>query len=270
MLIQNLGFGIITPLWMCFHLASSSPTINPSAPTPLAASNPLPLLTLPISTLFAPVLPNVLMSLPVPHRLSPTIFTKQFYTAVSQFWPVLLGMSQLILPIAISAATPGIQALSEHEKKVKSLRYLRRCYAFTLVLTTCSHLLAAGIPVLAHLFPSLFSPVHVSRLQPSNVFVPSSPFSPIEPITSIADGILTLVQWDLLTGSLAVLVWAVTLRVQAQKTGFWAYEWVEGLVKVAALVCVCGPVGAAAAVLWERDELVFQRGFEAGSERKDE
>lgn len=100
--------------------------------------------------------------------------------------------------------------------------------------------------------------------------MPSAPFTPVKHIPSISDAVLAFLQWDLLTGSLAVLVWAVTLRVQAQAKGFWAYEWVKGSVKVAALVCVSGPVGAAAAILWERDELVLGRGIVNESERKND
>lgn len=66
-----------------------------------------------------------------------------------------------------------------------------------------------------------------------------------------------------------MLVWALTLRVQAQARGFWAYEWVEGLVKVLALVAMSGPAGAAVMVVWERDELVFGRDFERERENKD-
>ena len=65
-----------------------------------------------------------------------------------------------------------------------------------------------------------------------------------------------------------MLVWAVSLRVQAQERGFWAYEWVEGLVKVVGLVGVAGPVGAAVAVVWERDEAVFGWEGEREGERE--
>jgi hypothetical protein len=78
-------------------------------------------------------------------------------------------------------------------------------------------------------------------------------------MTSVPDTILRFLQWDLLTGGFAVLVWALTLRVSAQGRGMWAYEWIEGLIKVALLTLLSGPCGAAAAVMWERDELVFEQ-----------
>lgn len=267
--MQNVGYGLIVPLWLYFHLAFS-PTINTWTAAPLTSSNPLPLLTLPFSTILAFFVPNILMTLPPGHALSSNNSTKQFYTALSQFWPILLGVSQIILPIAISAATPGINALTEHDKKVKSLKYLRRCYAFTLIAATCSHLIAVGIPLVAYFSPGLFNPGYLSQLQLSNMFVPRSPLPPVQGIVSVADGVLNFVQWDLLIGSLAVLVWAVTLRVKAQGRGLGAFEWLEGLVKVAALVCVSGPVGAAVTVVWERDELVFGRETETEEGDEDE
>ena len=199
------------------------------------------------------------MALPVPTSISPDYGTKQFYGAIVQIWPALLGASQLVLPILISAATSNAYALSEHDKKTKSLKYLRRCYAFALFTTTIAHFFAMGIPLLAYLFPALFSVAYLPQLELSNMFIPTSPLPPIQPIASIEDGVLYFLQLDLVSGSVPVLVWAVALRAQAQEGKFWAYEWVEGLVKVAALTAVSGPVGAAVAVMWERDEVVFER-----------
>lgn len=263
--MQNAGYGLIVPVWLYLHLAFS-PTINDPLPTKLMASNPLPLSTLPLSTILAFFIPNFLMSLTPGHALCADNSTKQFYTAVSQFWPIILGGLQIILPIIISAAIPGINTLTEENKKVKSLRYLRRCYAFALISTTCSHLIAFGIPLLAYFAPGLFGAPYLSQLELSNMFVLRSPLPPVQHIASIADGVLNFVQWDLLIGSVSVLVWAVTLRVKAQGRGFEGFEWIEGLVKVMALVCLSGPVGAAVAVVWERDEHVFARATELGDE----
>lgn len=267
LLMQNLGFGLVVPLWLFLHLAASSTIKSPTAAA-LTASNPLPLLTLPLSTVLAFLLPNLLMSLSPPHRFSPDNSTKQLYVAISQFWPILISTSQIILPVAISATTPGINALSEHDKKVKSLKYLRRCYIFAFASATLSHIVAVSIPLLAYLFPTLYSPSYLSQLQLSNVFVPKSPLPPIQRISTFADGVLTFLQWDSLIGSLAVLVWALTLGLQAQRTRLWAFEWLESFMKVAALVCVSGPVGAAVVVIWERDEMVFGMDLRREDERK--
>jgi hypothetical protein len=267
--MQNLGFALITPLWMYLHLTySATATADPSSVSPFTSSKPLPLLTLPFSAFLAFVVPNVLMSLSPPHPLSPTTSTKQFYTALSQFWPLYLTASQIILPIVISAAKPGINALSEHDKKRNSLKYLRRCYVFALLTATSSHLIALGIPLLAYLFPELFSSAYVAQVQPSNVFVSVSPLPPVRQIEDVAEGALRLIQWDLYIGPFTVLVWAVALRVQAQGRGFWLYEWMGGLLKVGALTAVSGPCGAAVAVMWERDELVFERDLGKDREKK--
>jgi Na+/H+-dicarboxylate symporter len=263
--MQNAGYGLIVPIWLYLHLVFS-PTINNQEPSKLMASNPLPLSTLPLSTILAFFIPNFLMSLTPGHALCADNSTKQFYTALSQFWPIFLGGLQIILPIIISAAVPGIITLSEENKKVRSLRYLRRCYAFALISTTCSHLIAFGIPLLAYFAPGLFRAPYLSQLELSNMFVLRSPLPPVQSITSIADGVLSFVQWDLLIGSVSVLVWATTLRVKAQGRGFDIFEWIEGFFKVLGLVCLSGPVGAAAAVVWERDEHIFARALELEDE----
>ena len=273
-LMQNLGNALVTPLWMYLHL-TYSPTATSSSPSAslLASDNPLALLTLPISVSLVLWLPKILMALPVPSRLSPDYSSKQFYTAFIPFWPLLLAASQFVLPIIVSAGTTGVQALSEHDKKNKSLKYLRRCYDFALLAACISHFIAVGIPLLAHIFPGLFNPAYLPQLQLSNIFVPSSPFPPIQPMTNMADGVLYFLHWELLIGSVPTLVWAVTLWVQAQEKSLWAYEWVEGFVKVAALTAVSGPVGAAVAIIWGRDELVFARELEKdkakGTEKKE-
>ncbi len=76
------------------------------------------------------------------------------------------------------------------------------------------------------------------------------------------------VQWDLLIGSFAVLVWALALALQARRTRLWAFEWLESFIKVVALVCVSGPVGAAVVVIWERDEMVFRMDLRREEQRK--
>ncbi len=205
------------------------------------------------------------MALPVPSRYSPDYATKQSYIGLVQFWPLLLAVSQFLLPIIISAGSSGVQALSERDKQIKSLRYLRRCYAFALFVASIAHLIAIGIPLLAHIFPAMFNPTYLPQLELSNMFIPISPLPPVQPMTNIADSVMHFLQWDLLTGSAAVLVWTIALRVQAQERSFWAYEWVEGLVKVAGLTVVSGPIGAAVAIMWDRDELVFAR--DLGRER---
>lgn len=62
-------------------------------------------------------------------------------------------------------------------------------------------------------------------------------------------------------GSAAFLVWAMSVRIRAQERGLWFFEWVEWVVKVGGLVAVAGPVGAGVALVWERDEMWFEREF---------
>jgi hypothetical protein len=269
MLMQNLGFALVTPIWLHIHLAHSPiATSDDVTASALASNNPLPLATLPIGIMIAFFLPNVLMSLPAPTVID--YETKQLYCAASQFWPLILAIVQVALTLTISAVRSGPQALTEHEKKRKSLENLRICYAFALISATLPHLTAVGVPLLAQLFPALFNPAYLPQLLPSRVFRPAFPWQPVAKIASLSGGVLQFLQWDLFTGSTAVLVWALALRVQAQGRKFWLYEYVGAALRAAALNAVCGPCGVAVAVMWERDELVFARDFEKETGKKRE
>lgn len=252
LVMQSAGFAIVIPLYLYLHLRNS-PTVKASTAGPLTVPNPLHLLTLPINISISILLPVVLMALPPPQYLSPDHSTQQLYMAYVYFYPLTLLVLQTALPAVLSVLTGTLNTQSESERTARSLSYLRWCYIFALLVAGSAHVVYLGIPCLAWAFPAIFNTKYLQYLQPGTVFLPIVPSA--NPL-SLADGVSEFLKWEIIAGLYPVLVWAVTLRASARE--LWAIEWVGGLFKTLALVLLVGPAGAAVALVWERDEMVFE------------
>ena len=75
------------------------------------------------------------------------------------------------------------------------------------------------------------------------------------PVKILADGALWFLQWDIIVGVSAALLWALTLRTKVNHER----ATLGGVVKTASLTALLGPCGSAAVAIWGRDELVFGR-----------
>ena len=91
---------------------------------------------------------------------------------------------------------------------------------------------------------------------PLLVFKPVWPFGSRKAHT-LADGALWFLQWDLITSSSALLLWAFTLRTEAEGSKVMFYQFALGLILSLVFSVAVGPSGAAVLALWARDELVF-------------
>jgi hypothetical protein len=73
----------------------------------------------------------------------------------------------------------------------------------------------------------------------------------------IYEGGIWLLDWDALVGGSAVVVWAVTLYLQARETA-GASEPISALLyRCAGYAMLGGNMGIATGLLWERDGLVL-------------
>ena len=253
----------------------------------MTLSDPLPLFTIPLSILVAVLIPNVLILLTSAVNAAPSTFekdgslppltsangdiaahapsAKQFYTALSQFWSVIFGAAQILLPSGFATVESQFIIYTEPDKKILSRKYSIWCYRVAIMIGTVTHLAYVALPILARFFPPLLDPTYRSQLQPSNVFIPPPvhfPPSTAKPLDSVADGVLGFMQWDLILGSAALLIWTTALRVQAQAAigkGLWLYEWAAKVVRTIVLVVCCGPSAAAAEIMLRRDNLIFER-----------
>lgn len=237
-----------------FIQLSTSPTVVSPSIDDIAVPSPLQVAVAPISILLAYGVPSVLMCLPAPATIS--FDAKQGWAGAQQLWPIWISLTQLVITSIVSAVNPMVNVLTEDEKKTKTLKYLRYAYGFALLMSVGGHLTAWGLSLLAYAFPVLITSKYDAMMLPQHVFVPVWPFGTLQANT-VADGALWFLQWDVITGTAAVLLWAYTLRVEGEGEEVPFYKWVVGLtISLIAAVAV-GPSGAATLALWARDELIF-------------
>lgn len=213
------------------------------------------LATAPLSILIGFGLPSILMCLPAPTMVS--FETKQTWTGIQQGWSIWIGITQFILTSAVFSFDQKASVVTESDKRVKTLKYLRQAYMFAILSSAGSHIAAWGLPLLAYAFPVLFSPVYLPQLQPARIFLPVLPFGPNK-VGVLADGALGFLQWDTIVGVTATLLWALTLRASVKQENAIPVQTLSGAIKIVITTLALGPCGAAAVAMWSRDELVFE------------
>jgi hypothetical protein len=128
----------------------------------------------------------------------------------------------------------------------------RQVYAFAFALATITHIVSWSVSLTSLLFPALYLPSIVADLNPARVFLPIISYE----YTKWPLGIHRLLQWDNFVGSTAVLVWAAAPLSNAyQFSGNKLH--LPLVLKVLGLSITSGFVGAAAVLLWERDEVLL-------------
>jgi len=233
----------------------NSPTVSSPRNFDLILNSPLQLAIAPIATIIGFGVPSLVMALPAPSVIS--IDSKQTWTAIQQGWPIWIALVQTIMTALLSIANPMVSVLTEEDKRAKTLKYMRRAYAFALTSSAGAHLTICGASLMAYAFPSMFTEPYRSQLQPSNLLLPIVPFGPRQAHT-LADGALWFLQWDLIIGVISVLLWGSTLRTTANKDTGIMRLFVNFFKSAILTVCV-GPSGAAVVAVWGRDEVVLGR-----------
>lgn len=253
--VAIVGYACVAPLWFALHLWIS-PTVNKPQDYQLYVGSPIKIALVPISIMVGFGLPSVLMCLPAPNLVS--FETKQTWTAIQQGWSIWIGITYSILTRIALNRDQRASILTEADKKAKSIKYLRQAYAFAILSSAGSHLAAFSLSLLAFAFPVLFSSTYLPQLQPERIFVPVVPFGQPE-VKTLADGALWFLQWDIVVGVAATLLWGLTLRTTAKHEQVTLAKVVIGAIKTGATVLFLGPCGTAAVAVWGRDELVFRR-----------
>ncbi|OQV00520.1 hypothetical protein CLAIMM_06003 [Cladophialophora immunda] len=212
--VAIVGYACVAPLWFALHLWMS-PTVLKPKDYQLEVDAPIKIAIAPISILVGFGLPSLLMCLPAPTVVS--FETKQTWTGIQQGWSIWIGLTQSLLTILAFAIDQRASVLTENDKRLKSARYLRLAYAFAIISSAGSHLAALSLSTLAYLFPVLFSATYLPQLQPARIFVPVVPFGQPQ-VKVLADGALWFLQWDIVVGVSASLLWGLTVR-DASKHG---------------------------------------------------
>ena len=262
--VAIIGYACVAPLWFALHLWTS-PTVNNPKDYQLIVSTPVKLAVVPISILIGFGLPSVIMALPAPTVLS--FETKQTWTAIQQGWAIWIGIVHFVLSSGAIIRDQRASILTEADKRTKTIKYLRRAYAFSVLSSTGSYLAGLSLTGLAYAFPVLFSSTYLPQLQPKQVYWPVLPFGDHR-VNTLADGALWFLQWDLIIAVLSNIVWGLSVRVASKKTKVTIGSLVVDTIKTVLLTLVLGPTATAAVALWGRDELVFRKGDPATEKNK--
>lgn len=182
-----------------------------------------------------------------------SIDLKQIFIAVWQPWPAYVSILTTAVHILFSSFTKNDTSIEGGRATLKSLR---RVYAFAFGNAALAHIILHTISIATVAAPMLFQESFAKALHPCKVFATALPWVPLK-VDNIADGVHIFLRWDYLIGSTGVLLWAMTLHVNAHKAILGSMSWCDLLTKVGLLTVVSGPVGAAVELMWERDELVI-------------
>jgi hypothetical protein len=252
--MQIIGFAAITPAFLALHLWTSPTATNPTVENLWVDPNQLA--ALPISVVVGLFLPSLAMALPAPSIV--TIAQKQALAAFWQAFPLWIYVVQQVVVTLVALISPTDSKSTALEKNDAALEGLRLAYMFGVSCSAWGHIGTWSISLIAMLFPQLFALGVAEVLHPKNVFLNALPWSGAK-AANIAEGMKWLLQWDLLIGSVVMLLWAIAVRVRVETPRSSLLAYVSQLALLLTVSLIIGPSGAAVMAVWTRDELVFGR-----------
>ncbi|KAK5078705.1 hypothetical protein LTR64_002881 [Lithohypha guttulata] len=254
LLVAIVGYACVAPIYFVLHLINSPVVKNPRDWN-VVLDQPIKLAIVPVATLIGFGIPSALMALPAPGLL--TLESKLNWTAIQQGWPIWIYFSQKALEALVAWFDPMVSMRTEKQKRAETAKYMYRAYVFALGASAGAHLLFVGMGLAAWLLPGALSAKLQVQLHPENFFIPPNPFSD-EKATTLANGALWFLQWDLIVGVLSTMVWGITVRLSAVGKVDSFGAWVAALIKYGFLSAVVGPSGAAVWAIWERDVVALK------------
>ena len=243
LLLQNFTIACVMPVYLVIHLSTST-TVQPSKSNVFMPYNEL--VAIPIALTIGFVIPTVLTSLPAPSIVS--FNGKQNLVAFWQAFPVWVAVVQQLLAFGFSISGYNKKSVSN----LTCITTLCCVYTFLLSLASITHL-----STLSAIFASSYFSEATSAYSISSVFIPSTT-SVSTKMPSIGQANHLLLQYDNVVSCAVILLWASFLWVQARKKSSSSYPLVDLISRVVALTLTTGPMGCAVAMIWFRDELIWQ------------
>jgi len=143
-------------------------------------------------------------------------------------------------------------------KTTRDSRNMMRIVYGSLILFTGVIQTAIGtVSAISVLFPGLFAREYAGVFNPSNAFIPVAVTSSTK-MSTIGSGALLFLQYDEAIGSIAVFLWATFMFVSVYGTKHSFIQWTKLVLGMALLTALAGPMGCSLALMWARDELVFE------------
>lgn len=115
-------------------------------------------------------------------------------------------------------------------------------------------------------FPALFAPEYKDVFAPSRVLT-AAYITPSGKMSSIGEGNLQLLQYDEMFGAAALIFWAVSIYLHADRKERGWGRWMVLVARALGVWAFAGPLGVVVLCIWARDELVFGREVEDGTRK---
>lgn len=255
---QLCGIGCIGFAWALAYTASS-PTLSRSLSSNALQSAsllspPATLLILP-AVVFGYILPAVCMALP-----SPAIVTDNFKQLAVVTWNMYPLLVLVILKF-LGASAPIFSSRQKDRSTIsphEHLRAVRIVNCATLAISSAIHIGISTLSISTVLFPAIFNAKYAQELSPASLILP--PISLTTQGNTVGDGVRSFFLWDQIFGYLIViLVGTLQLRTAAASArGSPPISWTKSLGIVVLTSCLAGPGSAYLALIWLRDEILFE------------
>lgn len=191
------------------------------------------------------------MILPTPQFF--TVDEKQLLIAAWQPWPIYVSLLAAVVSLLPS---PKSEEVAPNSDLRKSLRFV---YSYAFANAAIAHVACWTISLATVIVPAIFDAQYIELFHPKNVFGVFLPFWYADlRVQSVAEGVQIFLQWDYLIGSLGVLTWAISSYALAHRNVLGNVDWFSLVFKVVNLSLFTGPVAAAVALIWERDEFILE------------
>lgn len=246
LIMQNVTWTVSVPLYLLVHLYAS-PIADPGvAPSFIAvAADPMDLLLLPFASIIAFVVPAILMVWP-----GLDAYSHYGWDFTWQIFPLREYAVTVVAKLILT------RVLGQRAHGGAYVRNSRKAYAYALFLACGAQLSAVLLCVLPPAaVPAPLRP-YAAASSLWTVFVPWWPWnSPSVGDAALVNGVgladlaRLFLQWDVLMGNAALLLWALHMHRRALPEASLARR----LGLVAVWTALGGPVAAATALLRERD-----------------
>jgi len=254
-MVQNMTYTVTVPLYLILHTLTS-PVAQPGTASAIdtVAADASDLALLPVSNMLAFGIPAVMMYLPSPAIVAP--LAHYAWDAAWQPFPATQNAVQRLLKALFGA--PPVARAGTGKAHLDTAGY---AYRYVVALCTVSQVVLLAVALTpASAVPAQWAPVF-EEIGFASAFIPYWPSNiPAVEVTALSatgHGGAALVklffQWDIYCGGLAILLWALYVHGVAVPGRSLAGL----LARVVAWTLLAGPTGAAAIVLWERDQAVL-------------
>ena len=247
---QMFTYACMLPLYILLFLATS-PTVLPKSNADFIGNDSY-ITVAPLSVAIGFVGPAILMSLSAPSII--TLGMKQNSMMLWQVFPLTVGILQYFLSFIYDFFSQPVSR--QGFNPARSLSALRSAYLAAFIYSSVTHVATIAIMALNVLFPPLFAPQYQDVFAPSRVLSPAGYTSRYQ-AGKIGEGMMLLLQFDEQASGAALMIWAVTLYLQADRSSKSLSRWATLVGRLLLANILAGPSGVAVTAIWARDELIL-------------